>query len=123
MPPGADAWTLGSLIIARRGHEHSVHLLHHELEHVRQYRQLGFVGFLVRYLTDYLRLRGRGFGHDAAYRRIPAEIRAEWRTRRSLGVGVVRPGTGASGAADRPVEPNGVERAEDPGRTIDDSIA
>lgn len=66
-----------------------MHLLQHELEHVRQYRELGFIGFLLRYLTDYLRLRCRGFGHDAAYRRIPTEVQAEWRTRRRLGVGVV----------------------------------
>lgn len=88
VPPGADAWTLGSLVIVRRRHAGSSHLLHHELEHVRQYREQGFLRFLRRYLTDYLRLRLRGWGHDAAYRRIPAEVEAEWRTRRALGIGV-----------------------------------
>ena len=87
VPPGADAWTLGSLVIVRRGHEASTHLLAHELEHVRQYRDLGFVAFLVAYLVAYLRLRLRGYPHQAAYRRIPAEVAAEWRARRLLGLG------------------------------------
>ena len=32
VPPGADAWTLGSLVIVRTRHAASVHLLAHELE-------------------------------------------------------------------------------------------
>lgn len=87
MPPGAAAWTLGSLVIVRRQHAESTHLLAHELEHVRQYRDLGFVGFLRRYLAAYLVLRCRGWGHQAAYRRIPAEVSAEWRARRLLHIG------------------------------------
>lgn len=87
VPPGADAWTLGSLVIVRRGHEDSIHLMRHEAEHVRQYAAMGLIPFLTRYLADYLRLRLRGHGHDAAYRRLPAEIQAEWRTRRALGIG------------------------------------
>lgn len=93
VPPGAAAWTLGSLVIVRRRFAGRNLLLAHELEHVRQWRQHGAVGFLVRYLGAYLRWRGRGYPHAAAYRRIPAEIDAEWRARRHLGVGV-----GTSGA-------------------------
>ena len=89
VPPGADAWTLGSLVIVREASAGSAHLLAHELEHVRQYEQLGMVGFLLRYLGDYLALRLRGWGHRPAYRRIPAEATAEWRARRALGLGVV----------------------------------
>jgi hypothetical protein len=59
----------------------------HELEHVAQYREQGLIGFLARYLRDYLALRLRGHGHRAAYVRIPAEITAEWRARRRLGIG------------------------------------
>lgn len=88
VPPGAAGWTLGSLVIVRRAAAGSTHLLHHELEHVRQYREAGVTAFLARYLGDYLRLRLRGWGHQAAYRRLPAEISAEWRTRRGLGWGV-----------------------------------
>lgn len=87
MPPGADAWTLGSLVIVRARHAEGQHLLTHELEHVQQYRDLGFAGFMSRYLSAYLRLRLRGWGHQAAYRRIPAEVSAEWRARRLMHIG------------------------------------
>lgn len=88
MPPGAGAWTLGSLVIMRERHADSAHLLAHELEHVRQWREQGRVRFLWAYLSSYLRWRLRGYPHAAAYRRIPAEISAEWRARRRLGIGV-----------------------------------
>lgn len=87
VPPGAGGWTLGSLVIVRERHAGSQHLLAHELEHVRQYREQGFVGFLARYLADYLTLRLQGWSHPAAYRRIPAEVSAEWRARRLLRLG------------------------------------
>ncbi|MCU1499888.1 MAG: hypothetical protein JWM47_3841 [Acidimicrobiales bacterium] len=87
VPPGAAAWTLGSLVIVRARNADITHLLTHELEHVRQWRELGAVGFLHRYLADYLHWRLRGYPHAAAYRRIPAEIAAEWRARRRLHLG------------------------------------
>jgi hypothetical protein len=87
VPPGAAAWTLGSLVIVRRGHAESRHLLAHELEHVRQYQDLGLATFLARYLLAYVALRLRGYPHQAAYRRIPAEVSAEWRARRHLHLG------------------------------------
>lgn len=87
VPPGAAAWTLGSLVIVRRRHAERRLLLAHELEHVRQWRDQGVVGFLRPYLGAYLRHRLRGHSHGAAYRRIPAEISAEWRARRHLGIG------------------------------------
>ncbi len=87
MPPGADAWTIGSTVIVRARSAASTHLLAHELEHVRQYRDAGLVGFLARYLLAYVGLRLRGWDHKAAYRRIPAGITAEWRARRHLGIG------------------------------------
>ena len=77
MPPGADAWTLGGLVIVRSRHADSRHLIAHELEHVRQYHELGFGTFLVRYLVAYVALRLRGYPHQAAYRRIPAEEQAD----------------------------------------------
>ncbi len=87
VPPGAAAWTLGSLVIVRTRHAASEHLLAHELEHVRQYHDEGIAGFLTRYLLAYGRLRLHWYGHQAAYRRIPAEVSAEWRARRLLGIG------------------------------------
>jgi hypothetical protein len=84
VPPGADAITLGSLIIVRRGSAEDARLMRHENEHVRQWRELGVGGFLVRYLGAYLRWRGRGYGHRGAYLRIPLEVEAEWVARRAM---------------------------------------
>jgi hypothetical protein len=81
--PGATATTLGPLILMRRGGESDERLLRHELVHVRQWRELGVVGFLVRYLGAYLRWRLRGYPHWGAYRRIPLEVEAEWEARRA----------------------------------------
>lgn len=89
VPPGAQGITVGPLVSVRRGAETSARLLAHEAEHVAQYRRHGVVGFLRRYLADYLRWRLRGYGHWAAYRRIGFEASAEWRARRDLGIGVV----------------------------------
>lgn len=82
MPPGADAFTLGSLITVRRRAADDAVLLRHELVHVRQWRRLGAPEFLRRYLGAYLGWRLRGYGHRAAYRRIPLEVEAEWEARR-----------------------------------------
>jgi Domain of unknown function (DUF4157) len=82
VPPGAAAITLGRLVIVRRRAAGDAHLMRHELVHVSQWRRLGVVGFLVRYLGSYLRWRLRGHGHRAAYLRIPLEVEAEWRARR-----------------------------------------
>ena len=81
--PGASATTLGRVILVRSGCEHDEHLLRHELEHVRQWREFGVLGFLVRYLAPYVRWRLRGYPHWGAYRRIPFEIEAEWNARRA----------------------------------------
>jgi len=83
VPPGADAITVGSLISVRPEAAGSDHLRRHELVHVRQWREQGAVGFAVRYCGSYLQWRLRGYGHWAAYRRIPQEIEAEWEARRT----------------------------------------
>jgi hypothetical protein len=82
VPPGADAITLGRLVIVRRRAAGSAHLLRHELVHVRQWRRYGVAGFLWRYLGAYVRGRLLGYGHQGAYRRIPLEVEAEWVARR-----------------------------------------
>lgn len=78
VPPGAAAITVGPVVSVRRRAAGNRRLLRHELVHVRQWRALGVVGFLRRYLAAYLRWRLRGHGHWDAYRRIPLEIEAEW---------------------------------------------
>jgi len=82
--PGAAATTLGRLILIRSWAVDDQHILRHELEHVRQWREQGVVRFLVRYLGSYFRWRARAYPHWGAYRRIPFEIEAEWRARRAL---------------------------------------
>lgn len=83
VPPGAGAVTLGALVIVRRGLEDSDHLMRHERGHMRQWRELGVVRFLVRYVGSYLRHRLSGRSHWGAYRRIPLEVEAAWDARRS----------------------------------------
>lgn len=51
-------------------------LLCHELVHVRQWKTLGALGFLRRYLSDYLRGRLRGLSHRQAYQAIGLELEA-----------------------------------------------
>lgn len=92
VPPGADAITLGPLISVRRRAANRPELLAHERVHVRQWAELGAGGFLAAYLGAYLRARLRGYGHWAAYRRIPLEVEAAWQAR----TGIVGSGTGAS---------------------------
>jgi hypothetical protein len=84
VPPGADAITIGSVISVRAGHESSPYLMRHEQVHVRQWRTLGVIRFLARYLGSYAQWRIRRKGHWGAYRRIPLEIEADWVARRSL---------------------------------------
>ncbi len=79
--PGAAATTLGRFVFVKPGALGSQRLMDHELVHVRQWRDLGVPGFLVRYLGAYLRWRLRRYPHWAAYRRIPLEIEAEWEAR------------------------------------------
>ncbi|MDP9402906.1 MAG: DUF4157 domain-containing protein, partial [Actinomycetota bacterium] len=77
VPPGSAAITLGRLVIVRRSAAGDERLMRHELVHVRQWRELGVVGFLVRYLGAYFRGRCEGHGHWDAYRRIPLEVQAD----------------------------------------------
>ena len=81
VPPQAEAITLGTTIFVRkRSCEHQA-LMAHELVHVRQFKELGPVRFLARYLGSYMRYRLSGYGHMAAYRRIPLEVEASWVSR------------------------------------------
>jgi hypothetical protein len=50
---------------------------------VRQYARHGVVGFLARYVTDYVRGRIRGLTHREAYLAIPFEVEARERCRTS----------------------------------------
>jgi hypothetical protein len=79
--PGARATTVGRFVFVRPSAVGSQRLMDHELVHVRQWHELGVIGFLRRYLGAYLRWRARRYPHWAAYRRIPLEIEADWEAR------------------------------------------
>ena len=51
-------------------------LVVHELVHARQWADLGFFGFLGRYLRDYVNGRRRGRSHREAYMEIGLEVEA-----------------------------------------------
>ena len=76
LTPGVAAMTLGRIILLRRDHATDEALLAHELVHVRQWRELGTVRFLWRYLGAYARGRRAGLGHQRAYEAIPLEVEA-----------------------------------------------
>ena len=77
VPPGSDAITIVSVISVRKAAADDAHLMRHERAHVRQWRELGVIGFLVQYLGSYIASRRRGYAHRQAYLRIPLEIEAE----------------------------------------------
>lgn len=83
VPRGAAAITLGRVVSVRRGQETNRRLMRHEAEHTVQYARDGMIRFLARYVRGYLFWRGVGYGHWAAYRRIPYEAEAEWSARRA----------------------------------------
>jgi hypothetical protein len=82
LSPGADAMTLGRVVLVRRGHGDSSRLLAHELVHVEQWSIHGVVGFLRRYLGDYAKNLARLRSHRAAYLAIPLEVEAREGARR-----------------------------------------
>lgn len=82
LTPGVAGVTLGRWVLLRRGHEHDGGLLARELVHVRQWRELGALGFLRRYLGAYARGRRHGLDHRTAYEAIPQEREARALTTR-----------------------------------------
>ena len=80
LTPGVVAMTLGPWILVRRGREQDADLVAHELVHVQQWRELGVVRFLTRYLSEYLRARVAGQPHWSAYAAISLEAEARARS-------------------------------------------
>ena len=48
----------------------------HELVHVRQFTEQGYLRFMIGYIGAYLRSRRDGSGHRSAYMDNPAEVEA-----------------------------------------------
>ena len=80
LTPGVVAMTIGPCILVRRGREHDVDLVAHELVHVQQWRERGAATFLARYFGEYLRHRIAGKRHWAAYAAISFEVEARARS-------------------------------------------
>lgn len=85
---GTEAMTVRNVVFAsqsaleRIGAGDAFVLLSHEAVHVEQWREHGVIGFLVRYLGDYVRGRAMGFPHHVAYRAIRFEREAVERSER-----------------------------------------
>jgi hypothetical protein len=81
LPPGADGVTIGTTVYVRPGFLDQPTLLAHELVHVRQYTELGFIRFLATYIAEYVQNRVRLRSHRSAYLAISLEKQARIETR------------------------------------------
>jgi Domain of unknown function (DUF4157) len=61
---------------AARSLDYLDRLVRHELAHVRQVNRHGLIGFLIRYVAEFLRHLWRTRSLDAAYRDISFEVEA-----------------------------------------------
>lgn len=89
LPPGAAGMTIGRFVFVRRDDDRSGdrELLAHELVHVGQYARYGLVGFLTRYVGQYVSALRHHRRHRAAYLAMPFEQEArrvakQWHDRR-----------------------------------------
>ena len=87
LPRAADGLTFGRWVFLRgdRIDRQASTLIAHELVHVRQFAELGVVGFVGRYLAEYIAGLFRHRSHRAAYENISFEVEArreaaQWRT-------------------------------------------
>ena len=62
--------------VSKRSDSYMQRLLRHELAHVRQVNRHGLIGFLVRYVAEFLRHFAREKSVAAAYRKISFEVEA-----------------------------------------------
>lgn len=90
LPGGYAGMTLGRTVLVSKPVEADGNsaLLAHELVHVRQWSELGVVGFSARYLGDFARNLGTYRRWSRAYRNIGAEVEArheatDWLRRRT----------------------------------------
>ncbi len=87
LAPGTSGMTIGRFVFLTSDIDRSGGrtLLAHELVHVRQYAELGFIRFLLRYLRDYAAQLVRLRNHRRAYLAIPAEVAARAEAREWTG--------------------------------------
>ncbi|HET9294186.1 MAG TPA: hypothetical protein VFO06_07815 [Gemmatimonadales bacterium] len=86
---GFDGMALGRRIWAPgdfydRTPREQLSFLAHELTHVEQYHELGFIGFLRGYIAEYRAHRRQGLSRTEAYHRISFETQARNRSERVM---------------------------------------
>lgn len=86
---GVEAIALPYVVYVRprtytRSRAEIARLVIHEVIHVNQWREEGYLRFAGRYVADYLRGRVRGLSHGDAYRAIGYEAEARRLTSRLL---------------------------------------
>lgn len=69
-------WVLVDPDMIRGERDRLARLVIHELVHVRQFAELGYLRFMARYLSDYVGSRLDGMSHHEAYLAISAEREA-----------------------------------------------
>ncbi len=82
IPGGYKGMTLGRhvLLADEQRHDGTSTLLAHELVHVRQWHELGVVGFSIRYVASFAKNLVAHRRWKTAYHRIDAEIEAKQET-------------------------------------------
>ena len=78
LPRGSSGMTVMRLVLLKSDDDHggTRKLIAHELVHVRQYAELGYLRFSYRYLRDYFRNLIEHRKHRPAYLAIAAEVEA-----------------------------------------------
>ena len=78
LPRGSSGMTIMRLVLLKSDDDHdgTRKLIAHELVHVRQYAELGYLRFSYRYLRDYFRNLIEHRKHRPAYLPIAAEVEA-----------------------------------------------
>ncbi len=78
LPNGADGLTLGKAVLVKKFVDpaDARELIAHELVHVRQWAEYGPIGFLRRYVVEYLKGLKKHRNHYQAYLDIPFEREA-----------------------------------------------
>jgi hypothetical protein len=89
--PGVKGVTYGGMVfvdpdLIRGDPQRLARLVIHELVHVRQFSDSGYIGFMYRYIASYWKGRRIGLSPRDAYLQIPAEVEARAVTKR-----VIRP--------------------------------
>lgn len=77
-------WVLVDPALMRGSRQKLANVVIHEMVHLRQFAELGYLKFMWRYITEYLGGRLSGLAHREAYLAIDAEMEARETTEQVL---------------------------------------